>query len=187
MKYKVGVFGSAEGDFEKIVAKAREVGEILAQKKVIVATGASTGIPYEVARAAYEHGSEIWGFSPAVDLTSQKRQMPGVASDIFSKFIYVPKTYEFASDPEVCKKYRNVTSTATVDAGIIISGRWGTMNEFTNLFDMGKIIGVLTGTGGIADGLEELLKKINKPSKAKIVFDKDPGSLIEKVIERLHA
>lgn len=58
--------------------------------------------------------------------------------------------------------YHNVLTTAACDAGIIIAGRWGSMNEFTNLYDMGKVIGVLTGTGGIADELPQLLKKISK-------------------------
>ena len=60
------------------------------------------------------------------------------------------------------KKYRNVSSTANCDAGIIISGRWGTMNEFTNLYDMGKVIGILTETSGVADEIKNLSKKINK-------------------------
>lgn len=185
MKYKVGIFGSAEGDFEKILTKAQELGRVLAEKKVIVVTGASTGIPFVVARNAYEHVAEIWGFSPATNLTAQRKMMEGIDNDVFSKLFFIPKGYLFAKDENVCRKYRNVTSTATCDAGIIISGRWGTMNEFTNLFDMGKIIGVLTGTGGIADELESLMEKINKPSKAKVFFSDSPNELIKKILSEL--
>ena len=76
-------------------------------------------------------------------------------------------------------------STATADAGIIISGRWGTMNEFTNLYDMGKVIGVLTGFGGIADELPSLSKKINKQSKAKVFFSDNPDTLVSEIINEL--
>jgi len=34
---------------------------------------------------------------------------------------------------------------------MIISGGWGGLNEFTNLLYDGKPIGVLIGTGGVAD------------------------------------
>ena len=42
------------------------------------------------------------------------------------------------------------------------------MNEFTNLYDMGKVIGVLTGTGGIADELELLNQKGSQMPESKL-------------------
>ena len=50
---------------------------------------------------------------------------------------------------------------------------------------MGKIIGIFKGTGGIADELEDLDKKIYKPGKAKIIFESDPEQLINKVLAEL--
>lgn len=185
MKYKIGVFGSAEGDLEKIFIKAHSLGKALGKQKVTVITGASTGLPYEVSKTAKEFGAEIWGYSHAGNLEDQKKLVPNCDSSIYKKLIYIPKNYKFASNNAVCKKYRNVTSTATCDAGIIIAGRWGTMNEFTNLFDMGKVIGVLTGTGGIADELPQLMRKISKKSKAKVLFNDSPKKLIQNVIREL--
>lgn len=60
------------------------------------------------------------------------------------------------------------------------------MNEFTNLYDMGKVIGVLTGTGGIADEINGLLSKISKPGKAVVIFDNSPVKLITQVIEAIN-
>lgn len=185
MKYKIGVFGSAEGDLDKLIDIAHKLGEELATHNVILITGASTGLPYEVAKTAKKAGTEIWGYSQATNLKDQQKLSPGCDSSIYKKLIYIPKSYEFASDYSVCKKYRNVTSTANCDAGIIIAGRWGTMNEFTNLYDMGKVIGVLTATGGIADELPGLLKKISKKSKAKVLFSNSPKELIKKLIDEL--
>lgn len=185
MKHKFGIFGSSAGDLEKIIPKARRLGEILSTKNVIIITGACGGLPFEVANTAHKLGTEIWGYSQAPDYDGQQKQ---VSSDnsIYSKLIYIPKDYEFISNFLVTKKYRNVTSTANCDAGIIISGRWGTLNEFTNLYDMGKIIGILTDTGGIADELENLDKKIHKPGKAKIIFNSDPEKLVNLVLAELN-
>ncbi|MBI3486057.1 LOG family protein [Candidatus Daviesbacteria bacterium] len=185
MPFKIGIAGSAEGDFEKILDKAQQVGRILGKKGAIVITGASNGLPYEVAKVARKNGAEIWGYSKGTDLKSQEATNPELDSNIFTKLIYIPKDFEFANDPKVCMKYRNVIWTANCDGAILISGRWGTLNEFTNLFDMGKVIGVLTGTGGVADELENLSKKINKPSKAKIIFNSSPKALINSILKEL--
>lgn len=185
MKHKIGVFGSAEGDFERIKGKVNELGKELGKRDIIVITGASNGIPQEVALVAKNNGAEIWGFSPGSTLERQKELLPKSDTSIYDKLIYVPDTYEFIGQKSICLKYRNVTSTATCDAGIIVSGRWGTMNEFTNLYDMGKIIGVLTETGGVADELASLMKMITKPSKAKVFFDPDPKNLVGKIFDEV--
>lgn len=184
-KFKIGVYGSAEDSPEKNFAKAQQIGSELAKHKAIVITGACNGLPYLVALAAFKNGAEVWEFSPCLNKKEQLLDTPGANLSIYKKIIYIPKSFEFSSNRQACRKYRNVTSITTADAGIIISGRWGTMNEFTNLFDMGKVIGILTGTGGIADELQALLQKISKPSKAKLIFDSSPKDLIGKVIKEL--
>src|SRR3989344_3361363 len=149
-KYTVGVFGSAGGEEEILAAteKARVVGRKLAENHCIVVTGACMGLPYEAAAEAHKNGGEIWGYSPCLDLDGQKLYTPDDDITIYNKIFYVTPDFLFAKDILVTKKYRNVLSTATCDAGILIAGRWGTLNEFTNLMDIGKVIGVLTGTGG---------------------------------------
>lgn len=186
MRYKIGVFGSAVGNFETILEKAKELGRELSKHNIIVITGATTGLPYEVSLEAFKQRAKIWGFSAAIDAKGQRELMQSRDEIIYDKLTFIPKDYEFATDAQVCRKYRNVSSTATCDAGIIISGRWGTMNEFTNMHDMGKVIGVLTGTGGIADELENLVKKIHKKTKAKIIFNDSPTKLVKKIIEKLN-
>lgn len=185
-RHKIGIFGSAADNPKKVIAKAKELGKVLGKQNAILVTGASTGLPYEVASIAHKSGLEIWGFSPAINLVSQTKLFPDCDPAIYKKLFYIPAAYEFLKNPAVCLKYRNVSSTATVDAGIIISGRWGSMNEFTNLYDMGKVIGVLTGTGGIADELEDLNKKIAKKSNAVVFFHGDPKELIQRVLKELN-
>lgn len=185
-KYKIGVFGSAVYEDESITQKAKELGKALGKNEVVVITGACPGLPYEAALEASKGKTEIWGFSHATCKKELQAFVPNDDISIYKKVIYVPKDFSFTKNITVCQKYRNVTSTATCDAGIIISGRWGTMNEFSNLHDMGKVIGVLTGTGGIADEIQNLLKKINKPSKCRLIFDSDPANLVKKIFAELN-
>jgi len=158
----------------------------LAEADVILITGACIGLPYEVALAAYKKNRvEIWGFSPATDYEGQVACTPDDDNSIYSRLIYTPSDFEFVSDVNVARKYRNILSTATCEGGIIISGRWGSLNEFTNLYDMGKVIGVLTGTGGVADLLPNLSKQISKPSKATVFFNNSASTLVNQVISEI--
>ncbi len=188
MKEKIGIFGSAIYDSEESTAKARELGEVLAESDVILITGACSGLPYEVALAAFKKNhTEIWGFSPASDYKGQVACTPGDDNTIYFRLIYTPADFKFISDVRVARKYRNVLTTATCDGGIVVSGRWGTLNEFTNLYDMGKVIGVLTGTGGVADILPDLVRKINKPSKATVFFNNSASDLVNQVLSEIRS
>lgn len=187
MKVKIGIYGSSAGESEDAILKAKELGRALEKykEKVIIITGACSGIPYAVAYAASKRGVEVWGFSPKFDIDGQKEFTPDDDLSIYRKLIYVPHDFVFAGDDLVCKKYRNVISTASADCGIVISGRWGTLNEFTNLIDFGKSIGVLTETGGVADELEVLSKKISKKGQGRIIFNSDPADLVDQIIKSL--
>lgn len=184
-KFKIGIFGSAEGDINKMTTKAKQLGNALTDYDVILLTGAGSGLPTFVASQAYKKNVEVWGYPPCTHLKVYKSLYPKEDRSIYKKMFFVPKIYQFSSDDQICRKFRNITTTATCDAGIIIAGRWGTMNEFTNLHDLGKVIGVLTGTGGIADELPVLYKKINKQSKATVIFESDPKILVKKVMKKL--
>jgi len=56
----------------------------------------------------------------------------------------------------------------------------GTLNEFTIAHDEGKIIGCLTGTGGVADESEYVLQKFGKRATSSRVFQSDdPEKLLD--------
>ena len=77
---------------------------------------------------------------------------------------------------------RNLKLTRTTDAVIVGCGRIGTLNEFTIAFEDNKPIGILEGDWTT----DELIKKILDEShrgNGKVVYDKDPKKLIEKVME----
>lgn len=187
MKYKLGIFGSSAGDMEQVLPKARILGEVLRNhsNELILMTGACAGVPYEVLSKAAPGGIEIWGFSPSLNREDQLKNNPDDDLSMYSKLVYVPAEFPFADTRRACMKYRNVISTATCDAAIVISGRWGSLNELTNLLDMQKVVGVLTDTGGIADELPELSKKISKEGQGELIFESDPQKLVEKLLKAL--
>ncbi len=187
MKYKIGVFGSSAGLMGTANRSALALGKALAKEDIILITGACLGIPYIVAEEAAKNGIKVWGYAPTIDKVSLQEESPEQNLEIYDKLFYISKDFEFADNLLICRKFRNVTSTSHCDAGIIVSGRWGSLNEFTNLYDMGKVIGILTKTGGIADEIKKLDKKIKKASKAKIIFNSSPEKLVKLVIKELES
>ena len=79
---------------------------------------------------------------------------------------------------------RNLLLTRSSDAVFFVSGRIGTLNEFTIAFEDKKPIGILTGTGGIVEELDEILAIARRGSR-NIVFDSDPKRLVAKVLKIL--
>lgn len=84
---------------------------------------------------------------------------------------------------------RNVLSILECDGVIFIGGGIGTLNEFSIAYHEGKIIGILEIVGSI---IEKILKMegdfksgAGKEIKAKIVKDKNPKKLVEKVLEEI--
>ena len=64
-------------------------------------------------------------------------------------------------------KGRNVVLVRSCEIVIFIAGAMGSLNEFTIAHDEGKIIGCLTGTGGVADEADYLLQSsLKKPERA---------------------
>jgi predicted Rossmann-fold nucleotide-binding protein len=186
MKYKIGIFGSSGGDMNLIKPKVTELGNTLGNyaNSIVIVTGAGAGMPYDIASIAASHGVEVIGYSDSFDLEDHKRNYPDHNLEIYSQLVYVPPSFLGLSF-RARKKLRNVISTGDCDSCVIVSGRWGTLNEFTNMIDQQKLVGVLTGTDGIADMLPELSRKISKEGQGEIIFDNNPNKLIEKVLTTL--
>ena len=55
-------------------------------------------------------------------------------------------------------KGRNVINIRSSDIVLFFGGATGTLNEFTIAYDEGKIIGVLEGSGGVAEHIREIIR-----------------------------
>jgi len=179
---KIGVYGSADSSAPSEVKRlAREIGKHIARRGHIVVTGACPGLPYQAVLGARELGGQCIGFSPATNL-AKHLQRDHYPTEGFSELVFVPKSY--VNDSAICKKYRNVSSVAQIDAAIIIRGGTGTMNEFTICYDLGKNIGILQGSSGITtEAIKVLLKSLDRYTDSRVIYDSDPISLVDRLIE----
>jgi hypothetical protein len=71
------------------------------------------------------------------------------------------------------------------DIVLFVAGAMGSLNEFTIAHDEGKVIGCLTGTGGVADESEYLLQRFGKRTTAQVFHNEDPEQLISDCINAL--
>ncbi len=170
---KICVSGAAEVSHccPKIKELSREIGKWIAKKDCVLLTGATTGVPYFAAQGYKEAGGKFSiGFSPANSPKGHKKSYR-LPTDQFDLIIYTGFDYVG----------RNLMLTKAADGVIIACGRTGTLNEFTIAFETRTPIGVLEGTGGTADLINEVLKKGYRP-KTKIVYDRNPKNLVQKLI-----
>lgn len=175
---KIAVFGSAGGsELDKHKKSAFIIGEEIALNHAILCTGACPGLPHEAALGTASKAGLVLGFSPAMNL-----------ADHVNNFNFPDSPYLFIFTG-MEKKGRNLICTRTCDAGIFISGRFGTLNEFTLLYDEGngKAIGLLKDSGGFVDEvIIPSTQNTEKLTKATILVDNDPRTLVTGIIETIN-
>lgn len=183
---KIAVYGSASGAMlEHALATARRTGELLAERGHTLFTGACKGVPQAAVEGAASKGGKVVGFASYFSLEEQTAA--GDPTEGFTDFVFIPREYPAASNLRIAHKYRNLSSAQTCDAAIIISGQYGTLNEFTIAYDLLKPIGAITGTGGFADLLPEITQKVVKDPHPFLVFNSDPAVVITALEEEFAA
>lgn len=145
-----------------LVEKGERLARVIADKDVILLTGATTGIVYVVGRTAHDAGSFHVGISPGTN-EREHVELYKLPVDACDALIYTGFGL----------KGRNVVLVRSCDIVLFVSGAMGSLNEFTIAHDEGKIIGCLAGTGGVADESEYLLQKFGKKSTMARVFTSD--------------
>ena len=129
-------------------------------------TGGCPGLPHEAARGAKSKGGMVVGISPALSLEEhQGRYLSPV--DAFDLLVYTGSGL----------MGREVTSIRSCDIVIIIGGRIGTLGELAIAYDEGRLIGVLTGTGGISSIVQNVIQASGKKTGACILYDDAPSTL----------
>jgi uncharacterized protein (TIGR00725 family) len=134
-------------------------------------TGATTGFPDIASRAARERGCLTVGISPATSREdhSSRYSLPEDGADVI---VYTGFGL----------KGRNVVNVRSSDIVIIFAGGIGTLNEFTIAYDEGKLIGVLEGTGGVADQIKQIAA-LSTTSRSDLVFESSPEDLIDNCLK----
>lgn len=172
LKYKICVSGAAETSScaSDAIEKAEMIGREIAKRGIVLVTGATTGMPYWSAKGAKSEGGIVIGLSPAASKVAHVKTYR-LPLDYHDLIIYTGFNYAG----------RNLLLTRSSDAIITICGRIGTLNEFTIGFEDQKPMGVLEGSGGIADRLREIVANSHR-GPGKIVFSDDPSDLVDKLI-----
>lgn len=173
---QVGVMGTSNAglsDQERqlLLEVAERLGRAIAAQGCSLVTGATTGLPEMVSRAVQRHGGLTIGISPAV---SEREHT--------ERYAYPVDAVEVMIYTGFGLKGRNVVNVRSSDIVVIFGSGMGTLNEFTIAYDEGKVIGVLEGTGGIADHLREIIAFANKPTTAQLIYDSEPERLIDRCV-----
>jgi len=174
MQIKVGVMGSA-GDVTAIKSlpeKGVALGQAIANRNLILLTGATTGVIYLVGKAARDAGALHVGISPA-SCEQEHIKHYGLPTDACDLLIYTGFGL----------KGRNVVLVRSCDVVLFIAGAMGSLNEFTIAHDEGKVIGCLRGTGGGADESDYLLERFSKPTGANVYQHEDAETLLALCLE----
>lgn len=175
MKIKIGVMGSASEPASPEVAEAAHVlGKAIAARDLILLTGATTGVVHRVGKTARDAGALHIGISPGENEREHVETF-GLPTNACDVIVYTGFGL----------KGRNVVLVRSSDAVIFIAGSIGSLNEFTIAYDEGKVIGLLTGTGGVADEAQGIIERLQKRTKARIVADAEPAKLIERCLDEV--
>jgi len=164
--------GSASGRLSQKHKKlAFDLGRVIAGEDCITITGACPGLPLESARGASSAGGLVVGISPGLSKWEHvnKYHSPVECHDVLI----------FTGSGLMGREVVNIRSS---DIVIIIGGRSGTLGEFSIAYDEGKLIGVLQGTGGITEELENIVKIVKKRTGSKVIYDVNPARLVRALI-----
>ena len=177
---KIGVMGSSNTsisaeDLHRVDDLAQRLGKKIAAASCVLLTGELDGIPGRVVEAHNQSGGLSVGISPAHSAV-EHAVLYGTTPSPSTVVIY--SGFGF--------KGRNVIAVRSADIVILFSGGIGTLNEFTIAYDEGKVIGLLQGTGGVADLAQTLLDTLPvRSTGAVVIADPDPEQLVDRCLARL--
>ncbi|MDQ2816718.1 MAG: protein containing YHS domain protein [Candidatus Eremiobacteraeota bacterium] len=173
----IGIMGAAGGYLEADVRRrCYKLGAEVAKAGCVLITGACPGLPYDSALGARHAGGLSVGISPALSRSEHVKKYESPV-DAYDVIIYTGSGL-------MGREVHNIHSS---DVVIIAGGRSGTLGEFCIAFDEGKLIGVLLGSGGIADELSGIVEKMGKVTGAEIVYEREPETLVRRCIDVFRA
>jgi uncharacterized protein (TIGR00725 family) len=172
VKLAIGVMGTSGGELsDEVRERAYQLGRAIADQNAILITGACPGLPYQAVRGAKAAGGLVVGISPGLSLDEHRGKYESPVEG-FDVLIYTGSGL----------MGREITNIRSCDIVIIAGGRTGTLGEFAIAYDEGRLIGVLTGTGGITTLIPEMINVSQKQTRAHVIYDDDPLTLVTRLI-----
>jgi uncharacterized protein (TIGR00725 family) len=133
-------------------------------------------MPHEVVLGAKEAGGQSMGVSPAVHLREH-----------IDTFASPYKEYDVMIYTGLGLMGRELINIRSSDIVLVVGGRCGTLGEFAIAYEEGKLIGVLSGTGGITDVLPQLVDSLGKKTGSEVIYDSNPKQLITRLLQRFQS
>lgn len=174
VQVRIGVMGSASAEVDPIIKEnCRRLGRAVAESGCCLLTGACPGMPHAAVLGAKEAGGHVVGVSPAVSL---KEHVEAYGSPF--------KEYDVMVLTGLGLMGRELINIRSSDIIVVVGGRSGTLGEFAIAYEEGKLIGVLTRSGGITEALPGLAATFRKTTGSEVIDDDDPQRLVERLLER---
>lgn len=173
MKTQIGVMGSAGGPITDVeLDLARRLGRRIAKSGCTIVTGACPGLPHAAVLGAHDEGGVSLGVSPAL---SREEHVQVYASPLEPYTSIV-----FTGSGLMGRETHNIHSS---DFVLFVGGRSGTLGEFCIAYDEGKLIGILTGSGGISNEFARIAQMVRKDTGSVLIEDGDPDRLVQRCLE----
>jgi len=172
-KFNIGIISSAvHPGNSKLIRLARKIGKLLGQHHLNVLTGASIGYTQIISQEAQKYGSKLIGFSPATNSYLHQLVDDNADINIFDQLYFSNKGFSA----------RSLEFIQSCDSVISLSGRMGTLSEFTIAFEERVPVFIYKGFGGISDFIEEIIKKTNKEDWTEVSYFGDPEKLVKSLV-----
>jgi len=151
---------------------ARRLGRRIGERGAVIVTGACPGLPHAAVLGAHDAGGISLGVSPA---HSREEHV-----NVYTSPLQPYTTMVFTGSGLMGRETHNIHSS---DFVLFVGGRSGTLGEFAIAFDEGKLIGVLTNSGGISNEFEQIAGLVQKTTGSVIIADDSPEALVDRCFE----
>jgi uncharacterized protein (TIGR00725 family) len=158
-----------------VIPIAKELGREIARQGAQIITGATSGFPLYAAEGAKEAGGVSFGISPAA---SKKEHIEVYRLPLKAMDAIIYTGFGFPG--------RDLMLVRSSDAIVIGCGRIGTIHEFTVAWEANMPLGILEGEWATDEVIRNIIKNSNRDNP-NVVFDKDPKTLVSKLIEMVKA
>lgn len=173
MNLQIGVMGSAGGRIsDGELALARRLGQRIAQRGCTIVTGACPGLPHAAVLGAHAAGGISLGISPAL---SREEHV-----NVYGSPLQPYTTMVFTGSGLMGRETHNIHSS---DFVVFVGGRSGTLGEFCIAYDEGKLMGVLTRSGGISDEFARIAQLVQKDTGSVLLTNDNPETLIDRLLD----
>ena len=171
---RIGVMGSAGGEMDAALLDiCRRLGRAIAERGCSLLTGACPGLPQAAVLGARDAGGQVIGVSPA---TSLREHVDAQDSPY--------REYDVLLFTGLGPMGRELINIRSSDIVVIVGGRCGTLGEFAIAYEEGKLIGVLTGTGGITSALPAIEASFSKQTGSEVMYESSPEQLVGRLLAR---